>query len=153
MNRPRLGFTLLLCLLVGLANAQTLPQTDLPKAWLVLSVAKTAHVQLAATPEQRQTGLKYRHQMPEHEGMLFIYPEEAEEAERCFWMRDTPLPLTAAFIDANGTIVKLAEMQPLTDELHCSEQPIRFVLEMQQSWFKKNSISVGHQMYGVLPAD
>jgi len=143
LKRPSL--VLLLSLLAGQVGAENLPQTNLPRATLHIR-QQPIEAQLATTPEQRQIGLMHRTQMPQNEGMLFIYQDDAE---RCFWMRDTPLPLSAAFIDNDGIIVKLVAMQPLTDKSHCSEQPVRFVLEMPQGWFKKHDISVGERLYGI----
>jgi len=141
----RLGLGLLLSLLAGQVGAENLPQTNLPRATLHIR-QQPIEAQLATTPEQRRIGLMHRTQMPENEGMLFIYQDDAE---RCFWMQDTPLPLSTAFIDKDGIIVKLAVMQPLTNKSHCSEQPVRFVLEMQQGWFKKHEITTGERLYGI----
>jgi len=141
----RLGLVLLLSLLAGQVGAENLPQTNLPRVTLHIR-HQPLEAQLATTPKQRQIGLMHRTQMPQNEGMLFIYQDDAE---RCFWMRDTPLPLSAAFIDKDGIIVKLVAMQPLTDKSHCSEQPVRFVLEMQQGWFKQRGITIGERLYDV----
>jgi len=65
-------------------------------------------------------------------------------------MRNTPLPLTAAFVDKQGIIVNLADMQPLTNKTHCSENPVRYVLEMPQGWFEKRDIAVGERLKGDL---
>jgi len=138
----RLPLVLLLLCGLGQAQAQGTPQTDLPRE--VLSIQnQSIEVQLASTPEQRQIGLMYRENMPENQGMLFIYPDDAQ---RCFWMRNTPLPLTAAFIDKAGVIVKFADMSPLSEQSHCSGQAVRYVLEMQQGWFKKRGIDTGAQL-------
>jgi len=137
---------LLLSLLAGFSTAQDGPQEDLPRAQLTIR-QQMIEVQLAATPEQRQIGLMHRKSLPEHEGMLFIYQDDAL---RCFWMRHTPLPLTAAFMDKQGIIVDLADMHPLTDKSHCSTQPVRYVLEMPQGWFDKHDIKAGERLKGEL---
>jgi len=141
----RLGSVLLLSLLAGQVGAENLPQTHLPRTTLHIR-HQPIEAQLATTEGQRQIGLMHRTQMPQNEGMLFIY---TDDTERCFWMRDTPLPLTAAFIDKSGVIVKLAAMQPLSDQSHCSEQPVRYVLEMQQGWFITQGITAGERVQGV----
>jgi len=135
---------LLFSLLAGFSSAQDAPQEDLPRAQLTIR-QQMIEVQLAATPEQRQIGLMYRKVLPENEGMLFIYQDDAV---RCFWMRNTPLPLTAAFIDKQGIIVYLTDMQPLTDKAHCSERPVRYVLEMPQGWFEKHDIKADDRLKG-----
>jgi len=61
----------------------------------------------------------------------------------CFWMKNTPLPLSIAFIDDNGAIVNIADMQPNTRDNHCPVAPIRYALEMQQGWFKDKGIQPG----------
>lgn len=84
-------------------------------------------VEIAATPQQRRHGLTGRTELPADSGMLFVF----EQAGRhCFWMRDTPLPLTVAFIDASGQIVELADMQPRTDTRHCPATDVRYALEV-----------------------
>ncbi len=102
-------------------------------------------VQLALTPEQRQIGLMFRKEMPQHEGMLFVFEQPATQ---CFWMRNTLIPLSAAFVADDGTIVNIAEMKPQSDASHCSEKPVRYVLEMNQGWFAKKQIQAGYKLGG-----
>jgi uncharacterized membrane protein (UPF0127 family) len=101
--------------------------------------------QVAATQEQRATGLMFRNNMPQSEGMLFVFELASVQ---CFWMKNTVLPLTAAFVADDGTIVNLADMQPLTTDSHCSTQPVRYVLEMNQAWFGKKGIKPGFKLAG-----
>ncbi len=103
--------------------------------------------QLALTPEQRQIGLMFRKDMPQAEGMLFVFEEAAKQ---CFWMKNTPLPLTAAFMADDGTIVNLADMKPQTTDSHCSEKPVRYVLEMNVGWFAKKGIKAGSRLRGAV---
>ncbi len=103
--------------------------------------------QLALTPEQRQIGLMFRKDMPQAEGMLFVFEETAKQ---CFWMKNTPLPLTAAFMADDGTIVNLADMKPQTTDSHCSEKPVRYVLEMNVGWFAKKGIKAGSRLRGAV---
>jgi|GEM_PF-76863 len=123
-------------LVAGSSAAQDAPQTELPRTRLFIG-AHALDVQLASTPMQRQNGLMHRRDMAESEGMLFVYESPAL---RCFWMRHTPLPLSAAFIDENAVILNLADMQPLSDATHCSIKPARYVLEMHQGWFTQRGI-------------
>lgn len=101
--------------------------------------------QVALTPEQRSTGLMWRQDMPQHEGMLFVFEQPAVQ---CFWMKNTLLPLTAAFVADDGRIVNLVDMQPRNETSHCSKEPVRFVLEMNQGWFAKRHISAGYRVQG-----
>lgn len=125
------------------AHAQT-PQSGLPHT-RVQAGMHLIDAQVAATPQQRSIGLMWRQQMPVNEGMLFVFEQPAVQ---CFWMKNTLLPLTAAFVADDGTIVNLADMQPQSEANHCSAQPVRFVLEMQQGWFARRGISAGHKLSG-----
>ncbi len=101
--------------------------------------------QVAQAPQERQMGLMHRRTMPQHEGMLFVFEQPGTQ---CFWMKDTLLPLTAAFVADDGTIVNLADMQPHAEESHCSAKPVRYVLEMNQGWFDKKGLKAGSQLRG-----
>lgn len=120
------------------------PQLDLPRVELRAGMHRI-DAQLAQTQEQRQTGLMERSSMPQHEGMLFVF---GQAGQQCFWMKDTPLPLTAAFIADDGSIVNLADMQPRTLDAHCSARPVRYVLEMNQGWFARKGIKPGTRLAG-----
>jgi uncharacterized membrane protein (UPF0127 family) len=124
--------------------AQGTPQMGLERTQLMAGMHRL-DVQLAQTPEQRQIGLMWRKDMPQHEGMLFVFDQASTQ---CFWMRNTLIPLTAAFLEDDGTIVNLADMKPLNDDSHCSTQPVRFVLEMNQGWFAKRQIKPGFKLGG-----
>ena len=101
--------------------------------------------ELAQTPEQRQKGLMYRRDLGSHEGMLFIFESATPQ---CFWMKNTPTPLTIAFVADDGSIVNLADMKPFDEASHCSARPVRFVLEMNQGWFAKRGIQAGFKLGG-----
>lgn len=126
------------------AWAQPGPQLNLPRATLQAGM-HVLDVQLAQTPEQRQIGLMWRKDMPQHEGMLFIFEQPTVQ---CFWMRNTLIPLSAAFLADDGSIVNIADMKPLSDDSHCSEKPVRFVLEMNQGWFAKRQLKAGSRLTG-----
>lgn len=126
------------------ANAQEGPQLNLPRISLSAGMHQIS-AQVAQTPVQRQIGLMNRRDMPQHEGMLFIFEEPSQQ---CFWMKNTLLPLTAAFLADDGTIVNLADMKPQTLDSHCSAQPVRYVLEMNQGWFAKKGIKPGMRLSG-----
>lgn len=140
----RLFLTALLVTLVGPALAQDKPQMDLPRVKLSAGMY-LIDAQVAQTPEQRQIGLMFRREMPAQEGMLFVFEEPGTQ---CFWMKNTLLPLTAAFVADDGRVVNLADMQPQTTESHCSQEPVRYVLEMNQGWFAKRGLKPGIQLGG-----
>jgi len=139
--------TLCLCALVwllpSLASAQQ-PQMQLPRTKLSAGM-HLLDVQVAQTPQERQIGLMFRKEMPQHEGMLFVFEQPAPQ---CFWMRNTLIPLTAAFVADDGTIVNLADMKPQSDDSHCSAKPVRYVLEMNQGWFARRNIQAGYKLGG-----
>jgi uncharacterized protein len=128
------------------AQAQSGPQLQLPRVKLNAGM-HVLDVQLAQTPDQRQIGLMWRKEMPQHEGMLFVFEQAAKQ---CFWMRNTLMPLSAAFVSDDGTIVNIADMKPQSDDSHCSDRPVRFVLEMNVGWFAKRQIKAGYQLSGVV---
>ena len=126
------------------AGAQEQAQLDLPRVKLQAGMHQI-DAQIALTPDQRQIGLMYRAEMPQHEGMLFVFEQASPQ---CFWMKNTLLPLTAAFVADDGTIVNLVDMKPQTTDSHCSAKPVRFVLEMNQGWFAKKAIKAGFRLSG-----
>ncbi|MFY3383462.1 DUF192 domain-containing protein [Paracidovorax sp. MALMAid1276] len=127
-------------------HAQDGPQLNLQRMELTAGMHRI-DAQVAATPQERQTGLMHRKEMPQHEGMLFVFEQPAQQ---CFWMKNTLLPLTAAFVDDDGTIVNLADMKPQTLDSHCSAKPVRYVLEMNQGWFAKKGIKPGARLGGAV---
>jgi len=126
------------------AWAQGSPQMNLQRVELTVGMHRI-DAQVAASPQERQTGLMFRREMPQHEGMLFVFEQPATQ---CFWMKNTPLPLTAAFVADDGSIVNLADMKPLVEDSHCSAKPVRYVLEMNQGWFARRGIKAGAQLSG-----
>jgi uncharacterized membrane protein (UPF0127 family) len=127
-----------------LALAQETPQTQLPRIPLTAGI-HVLDIQVAVTPEQHQIGLMYRNEMPQNEGMLFVFQTPSKQ---CFWMKNTILPLTAAFVADDGSIVNLEDMKPQTTDSHCSLKPVRFVLEMNQGWFAKKGLKAGSKLVG-----
>ena len=107
------------------------PQLHLQRTALAIGMFQI-DAQVATSPEQHAIGLMFRKDMPLHEGMLFVFQNPTKQ---CFWMKNTLLPLTAAFVADDGTIVNLEDMKPQSLDSHCSKAPVRFVLEMNQGWF------------------
>jgi uncharacterized membrane protein (UPF0127 family) len=127
-----------------LAQPADAPQFDLPRIAINVGMYRI-DAQLATTPEQRETGLMYRQDMPQSEGMLFVF---SRPSVQCFWMKNTLIPLTAAFVADDGLIVNLADMAPQTETSHCSTQPVRYVLEMNQGWFEQRHLKAGAKLHG-----
>ncbi|QHE85976.1 DUF192 domain-containing protein [Hydrogenophaga sp. BPS33] len=136
----------LLFALNGAAWSQNTPQLDLPRVSLSVGM-RLIDAQVAATPQQREIGLMHRRDMGTNEGMLFVFEQPAGQ---CFWMKNTLLPLTAAFVADDGTIVNLADMKPQSLDSHCSAKPVRYVLEMHQGWFAQRGIKAGTRLSGAL---
>ena len=132
------------CLGLASAQAQEGPQLDLMRVKLQAGMYQI-DAQVAQTPQQRAIGLMNRREMPAHEGMLFIFEQPSIQ---CFWMKNTLLPLTAAFVADDGTIVNLTDMAPQSTQSHCATKPVRFVLEMHQGWFAKKNMTAGFKLSG-----
>jgi uncharacterized membrane protein (UPF0127 family) len=141
----RCAFALLLVLLTTLATAQDRPQLDLPVVQLQAGM-HNIRAQVARSVNERATGLMHRADMPQHEGMLFVFEQPSVQ---CFWMRNTLLPLSIAFLADDGSIVNIRDMKPLDEQTqHCSDKPVRYVLEMNQGWFAKRAIKPGFKLTG-----
>ena len=97
-------------------------------------------VEIADDADERQRGLMYRESLEENQGMLFVYPEQRILG---FWMRNTLIPLDIAYIDREGRIVDIQQMEPQTTETHDSAAPAMYALEMNQGWFEANGIRIG----------
>lgn len=125
------------------ASAQDGPQ-KLPSITLSAGMYKI-QAEVARTPDERSTGLMFRQTMGTNEGMLFAFDEPGQQ---CFWMKNTLLPLSVAFIADDGQVVNIENMKPQTLDSHCSKKPVRFVLEMNDGWFAKRNIKPGFKLQG-----
>jgi len=103
------------------------------------------NAELASTPQQREIGLMFRSVMPANDGMLFVFEQPSQQ---CFWMKNTLIPLSVAFIGDDGSVVNIDDMKPQTLDSHCSAKPVRFVLEMNEGWFAKRGIKSGSRLRG-----
>jgi uncharacterized membrane protein (UPF0127 family) len=133
------GLVLALALVLGTCGSSE--AIDREPLTIVASNGTTAHleVEIADTAEERQTGLMGRTDLPLDTGMLFVF----EEQPRGFWMKDTRLELTVAFIDDCGEILAFADLEPLSEEIKNISQPYRYGLEVDRGWFERNGIAVG----------
>jgi uncharacterized protein len=137
--------TLLAVLLLACCGAQAWADEALPEIALEIKGHKLT-AEVAATEPQRAIGLMHRRMLPENRGMLFVFPYAAPQS---FWMMNTYVPLSIAFLDENGTIVNIADMKPLTTDSHSSTQPAQYALEMNQGWFAKRGIKPGARVEGL----
>ncbi len=145
--RPALGRHSIAAMLItwaAAAQAQSGPQPRLQ----TIDIAAGMHViraEVAVTGAEQAAGMMFRREMGTNEGMLFV---NQDAGLRCFWMRNTLLPLSIAFIADDGSIVNVAVMQPRGEESHCSLRPVRYALEMRQGWFAKRGIKAGFKLRG-----
>ena len=103
------------------------------------------NAEVASTAEQREIGLMFRPAMPANDGMLFVF---AQPGKQCFWMKNTLIPLSIAFLGDDGSVVNIDDMKPQTLDGHCSARPVRYVLEMNVGWFAKRGLKAGSKLRG-----
>lgn len=133
-------FLLLWALFSAGANAQGFPVTSLNIGVHLI------RAEVAVSDDERARGLMFREKMGTNEGMVFRFPEPRKV---CMWMKNTLLPLSVAFLDENGRIINIEEMQPQTLEAHCGSKPARYALEMNQGWFKQRNVKPGAIVSGL----
>ncbi|MGO8702228.1 MAG: DUF192 domain-containing protein [Candidatus Brocadiia bacterium] len=126
-----------LCLLLAVACDHGPQPQRLDKVQIELGGRKLA-VEAACMPPQREMGMMYRQSLKPDEGMLFVFPHDEELA---FYMKNTPVPLSIAFIKSDGVIANIAHMEPYSLETHRSRTECRFALEMPLGWFARNGVS------------
>ena len=127
--------------LASLAQAQAaLPVISLTAGMYAIQA------EVAASPEARERGLMYRKTMPANAGMLFVFDEKAGH---CFWMKNTNLPLSIAFLADDGSIVNIEDMAPQTEDNHCPRAAVRYALEMNKGWFAQKGIKPGAKIGGL----
>jgi uncharacterized protein len=129
----------------AVAAAQTGPQPTLPTVRLTAGGMYVIQAEVAQSAQERATGMMFRTEMPTNTGMLFAFDQAAPH---CFWMSNTLLPLSIAFIADDGTVVNVDDMQPRSTTNHCAAQPVRYALEMNQGWFAKRGIKAGSRLQG-----
>ncbi len=102
--------------------------------------------EVAATDPSRSKGLMHRRMMPENRGMLFVFQSVALHG---MWMMNTYLPLSVAFVDRDGTIINIADMEPHTQTTHGATRPAKYALEMNKGWFAKRGVKPGDRIDGL----
>ena len=137
--------TTLIALLLATGQAPAAENTGLPE--INLSINRQALIaEVAANDNSRTTGLMHRRMMPENRGMLFVFPYSMPLS---FWMMNTFIPLSIAYIDEAGIIVNITDMKPQTTDPHPSTRPARYALEMNQGWFARHGIKAGAKVEGL----
>jgi len=140
--------TVALACLLALAWPISAPAQDGPQKLAAIQLSAGMHLiraEVAQTPEQRSIGLMHRPTMGPNEGMLFVFEQAGQQ---CFWMKNTLIPLSIAFVADDGSIVNIEAMKPQSLDSHCSKKPVRFVLEMNEGWFAKRGIKPGSTIKG-----
>lgn len=142
-------------LLVFISGACMLVHSDEPAAQPVPTVSPqqpltvlrlgdaSLRIEWACTPEAQQRGLMFRETMPEDQGMLFVFNEEQTLS---FWMKNTSLPLSIAYINAAGEIVDIQKLKPFDETPRPSSHPAQYALEVNQGWFERHQIQVGQRI-------
>jgi hypothetical protein len=136
------------CLAALLAAGSLSAAADSPAPESRLELHAGAHtfkVEIARTPQQRQVGLMGRTRLDDNAGMLFVFEQPGTQ---CFWMKNTLIPLSIAFLADDGSIVNIADMQPQALDLHCSQAPVGHALEVKQGGFSSKGIRPGMRITG-----
>jgi len=137
----------LACLLLisGLTGAAPAAAAELPTTQLTIG-NHTLTAEIVTTPEQRALGLMHRFSLQPDHGMLFVF-EQPEPLG--FWMKNTFIPLSIAFIAADGRVVNVEDMKPQTEDTHWSKGPALYALEMRKGWFADKGIGPGAVVRGI----
>ena len=141
---PRAAATLLAAALLAFAAPG---RAEAPLKALQIKVAGHAlRAEVAATVEQRMKGLMFREKLGANDGMLFVFDEPGYHA---MWMKNTPLPLSVAFVDGEGRILNILDMEPHTLDQHMAAGPARFAIETNKGWFAQRRIKPGDKVAGL----
>jgi uncharacterized membrane protein (UPF0127 family) len=143
---------LALAALLASMSASAQPADGKPQSLPITTIKVGPHpvaAEVAATPDQRTIGLMYRFSLPADHGMLFVFPEPQPLS---FWMRNTYIPLSIAYIDVEGRILNVVEMAPRSDATHPSRGEALYALEMRKGWFADKGVGPGTRVTGLPPA-
>ena len=146
MNKRQI-LALFTCALMApsLLLAQQAPQPMLRTTKLSAGI-HVITAEIASTPQSRMIGLMMRERLAPNHGMVFVFEDKSQH---CFWMRNTLIPLSIAFIDDDGTVVSIADMAPKSEASTCPQRPVRYALEMDQGWFAKRGVTAGGKISGL----
>ena len=139
----------MLSLVLVIASVKTIAcPLQLPTSTISIK-GYTLTVEIASEPSARNCGLSNRFELPENHGMLFIYPNLRN---RTFWMKDTYIPLSIAFLDESGRIINLQNMTPMQTEMrYYSSRPAKYALEVNRGWYEAHEIVIGDTVEMKLP--
>ena len=152
MNRRSFSVSLAAAALAALVPLHGLAQDGKPQSLPITKIRVGNHpvdAEVAQTPEQRTLGLMFRFSLPADRGMLFVFPHPQPQG---FWMRNTYVPLSIAYLDADGRILNILDMKPHDESSHPSAGPALYALEMRRGWFAERGIGPGTRVTGLPPA-
>ena len=132
--------------LIGVALALLSAPTVAAETFVLRLNEHQLHAEYASTPAQRERGLMERSELAPDAGMLFRFDETRRH---CLWMKNTPLPLSAAFLDEQGHIVDVIDLEPLSEQIRCSRKPARYALETNRGWFDSRGMGEGTPVLGI----
>ena len=140
-------FFFLCVMMPGALLSQQLPQPTLRTTKLTAGI-HVITAEVAATSQARTIGLMMRERLAPNHGMVFVFEDKSQH---CFWMRNTLIPLSIAFVEDDGTIVSIADMAPKSEASTCPPRAVRYALEMEQGWFVKRGVAAGSKIAGLPP--
>jgi uncharacterized membrane protein (UPF0127 family) len=151
MAWPRLGLdrwsiALVLAGMVLLASAQASWADVAFKTARIKVGPHPLKVEVAASDPERSQGLMYREKLGADDGMLFVFEEPGYHA---MWMKNTLIPLSVAFVDGEGRILNILDMEPRTLDTHMAAGPARYAIETNKGWFARNKIKAGDKVTGL----
>ena len=141
-------FLALFCLILSafLLQAAPAPQTNLPKATLTLGT-NSLTAQIAADDASRERGLMSRTNLAENEAMVFVFPQPRQLT---FWMKDTPIPLSIAYVSPSGRIFEIRDLKPLDETpIPSASSAVTYAIETPQGWFAKHGVMAGSSVNGL----
>lgn len=134
-----------LCCALILSSQTLLAHAEMPRMELNAGFHRI-EAEVAADMNNRSQGLMFRKSLAANQGMLFVFPQVDRH---CMWMRNTLVPLSVAFLDEEGRILNVEDMQPQTETSHCAAAPARFALEMNLGWFASKGLKPGVRIGGI----
>ena len=143
--RALLVVSLLAFAACGNGTPPAVPGAQLPVEWLTVGGHRIT-VEVARDPAERSRGLMFRESLPPDHGMLFLF---ARDDVQTFWMRNTVIPLSIAYADGHGRIVRIADLEPLDERPVTSVAPARYALEMNRGWFAAHGVVAGDRITGI----
>ncbi len=133
-------FTIVIVFFLGSIVTSCQKQAVSSDDFVIHIAGNKVHVELAVTMKEQNKGLMFRNKLASDHGMLFIFPHIRRAS---FWMKNTRIPLSIAFIKEDGWIAQIEDMEPQSLKTHVSDVKVKYALEMEQGWFKKKNIKVG----------